>query len=166
MTARPGDTLRLEPGETRSVDVEIVVDSVFPWNRASVRSNHQDALVFRSDAAHPPHQAFRGRLALNGPAWIYARVSGGRVHEGLPGDAEQSHPIEAITNAIWVARGEEKRRHAASLEYFIRWVEDNLAVLEERNNYGSPENRETVRKTFLRALRSSNSAWQKPASPA
>jgi hypothetical protein len=148
----PGDTLHLEPGETRSVGVEVVVDSVFPWHRLSVRSNQRDALVFRSDAAQPPHQTFRGRLTLSGPAWIYARVSGGPVHELVPSDVEHSGPIEAITNAIWVARGEEKRRHAASLEYFVRWVEYNLAVLEERNNYGSLENREIVRKTFLRAL--------------
>jgi len=148
----PGDTLSLEPGETRSVGVEVVVDSVFPWDQVSVRSNQQDALVFRSDAAHPAHQEFRGRLMLSGPAWIYARVSGGPVHELVSGDAEYSDPIEAITNAIWVARGNEKRRDAASLEYFVRWVEDNLAVLEKRNNYGSLENREIVRKTFLRAL--------------
>jgi hypothetical protein len=59
--------------------------------------------------------------------------------------------VAAITNAIWIDRGEEKRRDPKSLEFFIRWIDDNLDTLERRNNFGSPENRQVVRGTFLAA---------------
>jgi len=77
--------------------------------------------------------------------------------------AEQGHAGAAWETSRRYAEGnglpkrdseaaEEKRRHAASREYFIRWVEDNLSALERRNNYGSLENREVVRGTFMRGL--------------
>ncbi|MBW1685298.1 MAG: hypothetical protein JRS35_09565 [Deltaproteobacteria bacterium] len=58
-------------------------------------------------------------------------------------------PVAAITNAIWIHRGDEKRRDRKSLEFFIRWIDANLDTLERRDNFGSPENRRVVRDTFL-----------------
>jgi len=35
----------------------------------------------------------------------------------------------------------------------IDWIRDNLAALEQRNNYGSAQNRAKLRATFERALK-------------
>lgn len=147
----PGEQIRLGSGESRSVEVQVGVDSVFPWDQLIVRRNGEDALVFHSDPSHPRRQAFRGQLELDSPAWIYARAVGAPLVAPGPGARRAPIPIEAVSNAVWVARGCEERRDAESLRYFLRWIDANLAVLELRDNYGSPANREVVRATFLRA---------------
>jgi hypothetical protein len=141
---RPGETLALAAGERREVEVALEVESVFPWDRARVRANGRDALVFASDPGHARRQSFRGKIALEGPGWIYAQVWSDAA-------APEARPSEAVTNAVWVARGAEPRRDPESLAYFLRWIDDNLEVLERRDNYGSPENRAAVRATFRRA---------------
>jgi hypothetical protein len=141
---RPGETLALAAGERREVEVELAVESVFPWDHARVRANGRDALVFASDPAHPRRQSFRGKLALDGPGWIYAHLWSDAVSAEGPRS-------EALTNAVWVTRGDEPRRDAESAAYFLRWIDDNLEVLERRDNYGTLENRAAVRATFLRA---------------
>ena len=59
---------------------------------------------------------------------------------------------DAYTNAIWIRRGERPRRNAEAAEFFLDWIRDNLTALEQRNNYGSAENRTEVRETLQRAL--------------
>jgi len=92
----PGDTLSLEPGETRSVEVEVVVDSVFPWNRVSVRSNHENALVFRClslerdapappDVPRPPHVERSGLDLRPGVRWSGPRGDSRRRQAFSPG---------------------------------------------------------------------------------
>ena len=58
---------------------------------------------------------------------------------------------DAYTNAK-IRRGERPRRNAEAAESFLDWIRDNLAALEQRNNYGSAENRTEVRETLQRAL--------------
>jgi len=146
----PGEEIRLEPGESRAVDVELRIDSVFPWKRVIVRSNRRDVLSFASAPGNPRRQEFRGTLLLDGPAWVYAHVLGDVPAGQDLGTVEDS---TALTNAVWVRRGDEPRRDTASAGIFLDWIDANLATLERRDNYGSAENREVVRDTFLRARR-------------
>jgi hypothetical protein len=149
----PGEALELAPGETREATVEVEVDSLFPWDEVRVRSNRSDVLVFASDTAHSRQQAFRGRVTLRGPAWIYATVIGPHTRHVDAGRVEREPPLRAVSNAIWVRRGREARHDPQSLDFLMRWVASNLETLEQRNNYGSPRNRESARRPFLEALR-------------
>jgi hypothetical protein len=145
----PGGRISLDAGERRTVEVEVVVDSVVAWDRAVVRMNRRNALEFQSAPDAPLHQVFRANLELEGPGWLYAHVEGGETRH-LP-RPKMRNPVAAITNAIWVDRGEDERRDPKSLEFFIRWVDANLDTLERRDNFGSPENRRIVHETFLAA---------------
>jgi len=145
----PGGRISLDAGERRTAEVEVVVDSVVAWDRVAVRMNRREALEFQSAADAPLHQVFRGKLELEGPGWLYAHVAGGVVRH-LP-SPKIRQPVAAITNAIWIDRGEERRRDPKSLEFFMRWIDANLDTLERRDNFGSPENRRVVRDTFLSA---------------
>jgi hypothetical protein len=145
----PGGRISLDAGERRTVEVEVVVDSVVAWDRVAVRMNRREVLEFQSAPDAPLHQVFRAKLELEGSGWLYAHVAGGAVLH-LP-SPKIRQPVAAITNAIWIERGEEKRRDAKSLEFFMRWIDANLDTLERRNNFGAPENRRIVRDTFLAA---------------
>ena len=61
-------------------------------------------------------------------------------------------PHEAVTNAVWVRRGDEPRRDPASIAYLEDWTRQDMERLERRNHYGSPANRTHVRAVFQRAL--------------
>jgi hypothetical protein len=145
----PGDRIGLETGESRTVEVEVVVDSVVPWERVVVRMNRRDALKFQSAPGAPLHQAFRAKLELEGPGWLYAHVAGDEARH-LPSRGRRQ-PVAAITNAVWIDRAEQERRDPKSIEFFIRWIDANLDTLDRRDNFGSPENRRVVHETFLAA---------------
>lgn len=150
---KPGETISLGPSAPRTAQVRITVESLFPWETVTLRMNSRDAMVFRSAAGNPLRQEFTGAIELTGPAWIYAHVAGpisDHVHQGINPWWEPAH--DAFTNAIWVTSPGQHRRSAEDCQFMIDWINDNLAALEHRNNYGSPENREHVRATFLRAL--------------
>jgi hypothetical protein len=163
---KPGEAITLEhsttpagagppsaPAKTRSAAVQIVVESLFPWDTVTLRMNGADALVFKSAAGNPLRQEFTGHVTLSGPAWIYAHVAGAisdHVHQGINPWWEPAH--DAFTNAIWVTLPGRPRRHAESCQFMMDWINDNLAALEQRNNYGSPENRAAVRATFQQAF--------------
>jgi hypothetical protein len=53
---------------------------------------------------------------------------------------------------VWLDVPGAPRRHTESAESFVRWIERDLALLDERDNYGSPGNRERVRETLRRAI--------------
>lgn len=162
----PGDTVALEADAVaagvnpadgraieRSVRVQIVVESLFPWDTVTLRMNGADALVFKSAAGNPLRQEFSDTITLSGPAWIYAHVAGAisdHVHQGINPWWEPAH--DAFTNAIWVTVPGRLRRDDESCEFMTDWIRDNLAALERRDNYGSPENRAEVRATLQRAL--------------
>ena len=166
---KPGETITLEAdapasaagvppiarprARSRTVDVRIAVESLFPWESVTLRVNGADAKVFRSAAGNPLRQEFSGQITLSEPAWIYAHVAGpisDHVHQGINPWWEPAH--DAFSNAIWVVVPGRRRRDAASCDFMIDWIRDNLAALEQRNNYGSPQNRADVRETFFRAL--------------
>ncbi len=163
--SRPGDTIPLkadagtgrDPADARAmprtVKVQIIVESLFPWDTVTLRMNGADALVFKSAGGNPLRQEFSDTIKLSGPAWIYAHVAGAisdHVHQGINPWWEPTH--DAFTNAVWVTAPGRPRRDANSCEFMIDWIRDNLAALEQRDNYGSQENRSVVRATFLRAL--------------
>jgi hypothetical protein len=145
----PGGRISLNAGERRKVEVVVVVDSVVAWDRVVVRMNRRTAVEFQSAPDAPLHQVFRSNLELEGPGWLYAHVAGGAAKH-LPSPRVRQ-PVAAITNAIWIERGEETRRDPKSLEFFIRWIDANLDTLDRRDNFGSPENRRVVHDTFLAA---------------
>lgn len=161
---KPGETIALEAdaaggdpavarAKPRTVEVQITVESLFPWDMVTLRMNGADALVFKSAAGNPLRQTFSSEITLSAPAWIYAHVAGeisDHVHQGINPWWEPTH--DAFTNAVWVTVPDRLRRDAESCEFMIDWIRDNLAALERRDNYGSPENRDQVRATFLRAL--------------
>ncbi len=156
---KPGQTIALETGtadgraKPRTVPVQIAVESLFPWDTVTLRMNGADALVFKSADGNPLRQEFAGEITVSEPAWIYAHVAGpisDHVHQGINPWWEPAH--DAFTNAIWVTVPGRLRRDQSSCQFMIDWIGDNLDTLEQRNNYGSPENRTKVRATFLRAL--------------
>lgn len=157
---KPGETIELStegsvaPGaKVRNAKVQLTVESLFPWEEVTVRMNGVDALVFKSAGGNPLRQEFSDTITLSEPAWIYAHVAGpisDHVHQGINPWWEPAH--DAFTNAIWVTVPGRMRRQAESCEFMIDWIRDNLAALEQRNNYGSPENRAKVRATFQQAL--------------
>jgi hypothetical protein len=147
----PGQSLELPPGGTRTVHVEVSVESVLPWSRVEVRRPGAPPLVFRADPEAQRVQHFHGQLSLDGPGWIYAKLTGPPSRHLARGGWVPKQVV-AVTNAIWVRRGDEARRDAESLRYFVEWVEDDLDRLERRNNYGSAGNREHVRGVFEAAL--------------
>ena len=160
---RPGESLALEPGEVRPVDVEVEVLSVFPWRRLVLRHGAKDAMVFESAPGVAARQVFRGRLEVAGPGWIHAEVEGGLPHHTLAG--RNLGRVLAITNPVWIRSGNATRRDPASARSFVRWIERDLALLETRDNYGSPEKRRIVRETLTRALRIYRRRAASPATP-
>lgn len=149
----PGDTLELEAGKPRAAKVELVVESLFPWETLTLRMNGADALAFRSAEGSPRRQWFEGEVELSGSGWAYAHLAGPISDHVLGGTNPWWEPThDAFTNAIWIRAGDTPRSDAASCDFFIDWINDNLAALEQRNNYGSDSNRLEVRGTLLRAL--------------
>jgi hypothetical protein len=150
---KPGDTLEIEAGKTRKAKVEVVVESLFPWETVTLRMNGSDALAFRSADGNPRRQRFEGEVALSGSTWAYAHLAGPLSDHVLGGTNPWWTPThDAFTNAIWIRAGDEPRRDQESCDFFIDWIHDNLAALEQRNNYGSDSNRLEVRETLERAL--------------
>jgi hypothetical protein len=149
----PGDTLVIEPGESRRARVEVDVESLFPWETVTLRTNGEDALTFRSAPGNPRSQRFVGELALAESGWAYAHLAGDLTDHVLGGVNPWWTPThDAFTNAIWIGAGDRRRRDAEAAELFIDWIVDNLAALEQRDNYGSDANRREVRETLERAL--------------
>ncbi len=150
---KPGETIALEHAGLRAAEVRITVESLFPWETVTLRMNGRDALAFRSADDNPLRQEFTGAVDLTEPAWIYAHVAGpisDHVHQGINPWWEPTH--DAYTNAVWVTTPGQLRRRAEDCQFMIDWINDNLAALEQRNNYGSAKNRKEVRTTFMRAL--------------
>jgi hypothetical protein len=149
----PGDTLEVEAGKARKARVELVVESLFPWETVTLRMNGTDGLEFRSAAGNPRLQRFEGEVTLSGSGWAYAHLAGELSDHVLGGVNPWWTPThDAFTNAIWIRAGDAPRRDSQSCDYFIDWIRDNLAALEQRNNYGSVSNRLEVRETLERAL--------------
>ncbi len=148
----PGDTIVLEEGKPRRAKVEIEVESLFPWETVTLRRNGEDALTFRSAPGNPRHQHCEGEVLLAESAWAYAHLAGELGDHVLGGLNPWWTPThDAFTNAIWI-RGDRPRRDAEAANFFLDWIRDNLAALEQRNNYGSDANRSEVRETLQRAL--------------
>jgi hypothetical protein len=149
----PGDTIVLEPGETRGAKVAVEVESLFPWETVTLRVNGADVLTFHSAPGNPRRQRLEGEVLLAESAWAYAHLEGELTDHVLGGLNPWWTPThDAFTNAIWIRCGDRPRRDAAAADFFSDWIQDNLAALEQRDNYGSEANRTAVRGTLERAL--------------
>ncbi len=149
----PGDTIVLDAGTSQRAKVEIEVESLFPWEAVTLRSNGEDALTIRSAPGNPRHQRFEGEVVFADSAWAYAHLEG-QLSDHVLGDVNPwwTPTHDAFTNAIWIRSGERPRRDTQAAGFFIDWIRDNLAALEQRNNYGSEANRSEVRGTLEDAL--------------
>lgn len=152
---KPGESIEIGTTAPKEVEIEVLVDSLFPWDTVTLVMNSEDVLSFRSAEGHQQTQRFIGSITLSQPAWIYAHLEGGVAaeHVHAPMNPWWTPTHDAFTNAIWVRSGETPRRDAESAVFLIDWIRDNLRALELRSNYGSRANRRTVRETFMRALR-------------
>ena len=149
----PGESIELEPGETRVVPVELEVLSLFPWKTLEVHQMGRPPLRFRSAPDDTRQQRFSGELSLDAPSWVYARLDGDWSEDIPTGGLGSGRPAHvAVTNAVWVRRGDERRDDPDDVDYFVKWVKTDMERLESRDNYGSQENRVHVRGVFQRAL--------------
>ena len=151
---KPGESITLERGESRTVDIEIEVESLFEWDAVNIRMNGEQVLSFESDPDAGVGQRFSGSIELDGPAWIYAHLVGPEnpAHAHAPMNPWWKPTHDAFTNAVWVRSPGESRLSTGSAEFLIDWIQSNLAALERRDNYGSDQNRTEVRETFQSAI--------------
>ena len=111
----PGDTLAIEAGKPRTAPVELIVESLFPWETVTLRMNGADALQFSSAPGNPRRQRFRGEVTLSGSGWAYAHVAGPLGDHVLGGKNPWWTPThDAFTSAIWIRSGTSPRRDRAS----------------------------------------------------
>lgn len=146
----PGERIRLAARETRELDVVVEVISVFPWNEVRVYQSGRIALRFASAADAGFQQTFRGKVEVSGPGWLSALVEGPLAVQSL--SSRRLGTTRAATNAVWIDREGENRRSSPASKYFVDWIRQNLAVLDERNNYGSTDRRTEVRRTLNQAI--------------
>ena len=142
-----GETVSLEsPG---SVRIESQVQSCFPLETVDVIVNGQVAFS-QSHSGNPDAPGIVTRriatsLPVEKSSWIAVRVRGGDRPEVYDG------PILAHTSPVYVTVGGAPITSPQDAAYFVEWIDQMLTVVDRRNRFARPEDRERVEDLFRSA---------------
>ena len=133
----PGDKLQFPSGGQTSVDVEAEAVSIVPMERLEIVQNGE--VVFSEAASDPRHVRLKTRVPVARSGWIAARVIGpGAQHLTM------NKYVYAHSNPVRLMRGTEAPSSPADARYFLTWIDRVMALMEERNTFYTPEEKEAV----------------------
>ena len=140
----PGAELRLPGGRPAPVRVEAEAHSIFPMETLDIVQNGQ--VVFSVKADDPYRVKLNTTLPVERSGWLAARVTGPEKQHLLMDSFVYAH-----TSPVYLAKGGEPARSPEAARYFLKWIDRVLELLEERNTFDTPAQKQEVLKLWHRA---------------
>jgi hypothetical protein len=142
----PGDEIRVPAGSSRvSLRVKAVVDTLVPADRLEIVVNGQ---VVATQAA--PSSGTRWEIEREVPversSWIAARVLGPE-HRLVINDAQAF----AHSSPVYCYFGNQPIWSRQDAEFFVDWIDQLIASVEQRGVFRSPDRRDNVVQLFRKA---------------
>ena len=139
-----GAEVRVPAGQTYRARLQTEVSALVPLRLVEFIQNGQ---VIESREAREGESTVRmeKEVAVERSSWFAVRVFG-HPARGVPGGTPRAH-----SGPIYVSVGADRTLIKEDVELMIRWVDRLWAYLEERNNFGSAENRNKALQMFEQA---------------
>jgi len=140
----PGAELHLSAGSTSKVHVEAEARSIMSMDTLDIIQNGH--VVGSAHAQDPTHLKFSGEIDVDRSGWLAARVTGPEKQHLLLDSFVYAH-----TSPIYVQKGAATPRSAEDARYFVKWMDRVLRLIDERNDFDTPEQRKIVESVYSRA---------------
>jgi TolB protein len=141
---RPGDTIKSESESELEITVKARAEGRVLLNQLELVMNGQVVYSKTVDSAHDIGLEWKQRVSRSG--WIALRASGMADPQVL-GQASQAH-----TAAVYLeVGGKPMEPVAADASLFVDWIDRLWDLIEMRNNFQNPNQKEEVRKLVFRA---------------
>ena len=142
-----GGTISLDsPGTVR---VNARVQSYLPVDKLEILVNGKVEFTLPCPKKADPHtivvQSLSMDLAIDKSSWVAVKASGGEHRHVFDG------PVFAHTGPVYVSVGDHPISNPDDAAYFVDWIDKVLTVMDRRNRYAQPEDRQRVEKLFRTA---------------
>jgi hypothetical protein len=128
---QPGAIINLQPGERRTVRIEIELTSQDPVRQLALIKNGKVAHTI--DCSDEQTQRHSVDFSVDGPSWVLVRAI-----------ADVNHTFRFATTAPWFVEVPDVQHHIsrASVQFFLNWVEERINRV--RSNIKDESRRERV----------------------
>jgi TolB protein len=141
----PGDTIQLSSNRSK-VEVHGRADSIVPMRSVSIIRDGEVAARIDLGPAEESHSEFRRTIEVPESGWLALRVEGdGRPHHILMESAVFAH-----TAPVYVLRGGVPIRSVESAEYFLRWIDRSIELLQQERGWNSEAEQQHAIDVFRR----------------
>ncbi len=133
----PGEELRLPGSGPASVRVEAEAVSILPMQTLDILQNGR--VVFSVKAEDPYRVKLSASVPVERSGWLAARVTGPEKQHLLMDSYVYAH-----TGPLYLRRGEQRARSPEDARYFLKWIDRALELMEKRNAFDTPAQKEEV----------------------
>lgn len=148
-----GSVIRIASGQAYRAKLTAQITSRVPLERVEFIRN---ASVIETREVDPSAQSvrFEKDVEVNGSSWFAVRVTG-RPSRGVPDDGLPGYPDDGVPRAhsgvVYVTVDGKDTLIREDIAMLLRWTDRLWLYLEERNNFGTSNNRDLAKKTIDKA---------------
>jgi hypothetical protein len=153
-TARKwGLVIQIASGQAYRAKLTVRVTSRVPLERVEFIQNGNVIETREVDTGAQPVR-FEKDVEISGSSWFAVRVTG-RPSRGVPDDGLPGYPDDGVPRAhsgvVYVTVDGKATLIREDIAMLLRWTDRLWLYLEERNNFGTSNNRELAKKTIDKA---------------